>query len=194
MKVTKEHAARNKESILDAAAQLYRELGVDGIGIGQLARSVGLTHGGFYGQFPGGKEQLVAEAVSRAFEPNLEGWNTKESLAEIINSYVSQAHVDDTSRGCPIPLMAADVSRTRGPASATFTAGVRGMLAALEKHDDDPSGSEKQARAAQRLAAMVGAVLIARAVDDPELAALMLSSVAEACTQSQQAQPQQPQP
>lgn len=181
MKVTKEHAARNKESILDAAAQLYRELGVDGIGIGQLARSVGLTHGGFYGQFPGGKEQLVAEAVARAFEPNIEGWNAKASLTEIVDSYVSQAHVDDMGHGCPIPLMGADVARTRGPASATFTSGVRGMLAALEKHDDDPSATEKQARAAQRLAAMVGAVLIARAVDDPELAATMLSSVIEGC-------------
>jgi TetR/AcrR family transcriptional repressor of nem operon len=184
MKVTKEQAARNKDSILEAAAQLYREHGVDGVGIGQLARSVGLTHGGFYGQFPGGKEQLVAEAVSRAFEPNVNGWNAMESLAEIVEGYVSQEHVDDMSHGCPIPLMGADVARTGGSARATFTAGVRDMLAALEKHAGDQPESVKQTRAAQQLASMVGAVLIARAVDDPALAAMMLQSVIEGCTET----------
>jgi TetR/AcrR family transcriptional regulator, transcriptional repressor for nem operon len=183
MKVTKEQAARNKASILDAAARLYREHGIDGVGIGQLARSVGLTHGGFYGQFPGGKDQLVAEAVARAFEPNLEVWNAADSLGEIVSGYLSDEHVEDLSNGCPIPSLGADVARSGELATAAFTRGVREMLAALEKHAGDLSDAHKHARSAQLLASAVGAILIARAVDDPELSKLMLQSVIDGAAQ-----------
>ncbi|MDB6144183.1 MAG: acrR [Pseudomonas sp.] len=183
MKVTKEQAARNKASILDAAARLYRAHGIDGVGIGQLARSVGLTHGGFYGQFPGGKDQLVAEAVTRAFEPNLEIWNAADSVADIVSGYLSNDHIGDMSNGCPIPSLGADVSRSGELATAAFTAGVREMLAALEKHAGDEPDAQKHARSAQLLASVVGAILIARAVDDPELSKLMLQSVIDGAAQ-----------
>ena len=71
MKVTKEQSSLNKEKILSAASRLYREHGIDGIGIGELAKSAGLTHGSFYRQFPNGKEEFVAAAVSRIFGPVL---------------------------------------------------------------------------------------------------------------------------
>ena len=65
MKVSKEQMAENRERILDVAAQLFREKGFDGIGVADLMKSAGLTHGGFYGHFAS-KDELMAEASARA--------------------------------------------------------------------------------------------------------------------------------
>src|SRR5438477_4456352 len=65
MKVSREQAAQNRERILDVAAQLFRERGFDGIGVADLMKEAGLTHGGFYGHFSS-KEELIAEASARA--------------------------------------------------------------------------------------------------------------------------------
>ena len=64
MKVSREQAAQNRERILDAAAQLFRERGFEGIGVADLMKEAGLTHGGFYGHFSS-KEDLIAQACSR---------------------------------------------------------------------------------------------------------------------------------
>jgi TetR/AcrR family transcriptional regulator, transcriptional repressor for nem operon len=61
MKVSREEAARNRGRIVDAASKLFRERGFDGIGVSDLMKSVGLTHGGFYGHFSS-KEDLMAQA------------------------------------------------------------------------------------------------------------------------------------
>ncbi|MDB5924847.1 MAG: TetR family transcriptional regulator, partial [Betaproteobacteria bacterium] len=65
MKVSREQAAENRERILDAAAQLFRERGFEGIGVADLMKAAGLTHGGFYGHFAS-KEDLMAQACARA--------------------------------------------------------------------------------------------------------------------------------
>ena len=65
MKVTREQAAQNRDRVVATAARLFRERGFDGIGISDLMKEVGLTHGGFYAQFPS-KEHLMAEAVAKA--------------------------------------------------------------------------------------------------------------------------------
>lgn len=65
MKVSKEQMAENRERILDTAAQLFREKGFDGIGVADLMKSAGLTHGGFYGHFAS-KDDLMAQATERA--------------------------------------------------------------------------------------------------------------------------------
>ncbi|HEY5799394.1 MAG TPA: helix-turn-helix domain-containing protein, partial [Burkholderiaceae bacterium] len=65
MKVSREQAAQNRERVLDVAARLYRERGFDGVGVADIMKTAGLTHGGFYGQFAG-KEELMAQATQRA--------------------------------------------------------------------------------------------------------------------------------
>ena len=62
MKVSREQAAANRERILDVATRLFRERGLDGIGVADLMREAGLTHGGFYGHFAS-KEDLIAGGV-----------------------------------------------------------------------------------------------------------------------------------
>src|SRR5688572_15158637 len=61
MKVTREQAQENRERVLDAASALFRERGFHGIGVADLMKEAGLTHGAFYGQFSS-KEDLMAEA------------------------------------------------------------------------------------------------------------------------------------
>ena len=65
MRVSKEQAAANREQIVHQAARLFRERGFDGIGVAELMKNAGLTHGGFYGHFDS-KEQLMAEACEYA--------------------------------------------------------------------------------------------------------------------------------
>src|SRR4051812_29695309 len=73
MKVSREQAQQNREKVVQSAARLFRERGIDGVGVAELMNSVGLTHGGFYGQF-GSKEELVAEACAWAFERSAAKW------------------------------------------------------------------------------------------------------------------------
>ena len=70
MKVTREQAARNRERIVETAAQRFRERGFEGIGVADLMREAGLTHGGFYGHFSS-KDDLVAQAAARVLMRSL---------------------------------------------------------------------------------------------------------------------------
>lgn len=177
MKVTKDQAAANKESILKAASRLYREKGISGIGIGELSRSVGLTHGGFYGQFPGGKEQLASEAVSRTFESNIQDWQNAKSIPELIKHYLTQAHRDNWAKGCPIPALGADVARAGGSVSSSFTQGVERLVETLMALVEGETHDEKYQESLHILSSITGAMLIARALDKPELSEQFLQSV-----------------
>ena len=71
MKVSKAQAAENREGIVEAAARLYREKGLDGVGVAEITRDAGLTHGGLYRHFES-KDALAREACLRAFEWTIE--------------------------------------------------------------------------------------------------------------------------
>jgi len=94
MKVSREQAALNRERIVDVAARLFREKGYDGIGVADLMKNAGLTHGGFYGHFAS-KEDLMVEACQHALEKSLDGWRAKiashpqRALPAIVDSYLS---------------------------------------------------------------------------------------------------------
>ncbi|NWB98768.1 TetR/AcrR family transcriptional regulator [Pseudomonas gingeri] len=177
MKVTKEQSSLNKEKILSAASRLYREHGIGGIGIGELAKSAGLTHGSFYRQFPNGKEEFVAAAVNRIFEEYQDFWKGTHTTEDIVRSYVTVKHCQDKQAACPIPTLAADVSRVGGEASTAFTQGVQRLLGTLMSKQDGDAGNLSQERAMQVLSSITGAMLIARATDDPVLADKIMTSV-----------------
>ena len=92
MKVTREQAAQNRERIVEAAAQLFRERGFDGIGVADLMKEAGLTHGGFYGQFSS-KEDLIAEASARALAGSYENENVSGSKAHDIGGRIPVAGI-----------------------------------------------------------------------------------------------------
>ena len=116
MKVSREQAALNRERILEVAAQLFRERGFDGIGVADLMKEAGLTHGGFYGPFSS-KEELIAEASARALTSTFERLSKQaeragdNALSAVASSYLSGRHRDDPGTGCLLAALGPDVSR-----------------------------------------------------------------------------------
>lgn len=182
MKVSKEQAAENRERILDAATRLFRERGFDGIGVADLMKQVGLTHGGFYGHFAS-KEDLMAKACQRAIDRALTYWQGKidnrhkgDPLNAIVKAYLSPAHHDDPGNGCLVAALGSDVARQSALVRHAVTEGVQAqidMLTPLQHVDDD----DKREAALALYASMIGAMVLARAVDEPEFASEILEAV-----------------
>ena len=174
MKVTKAQAAENREGIVDAAARLYREKGLDGVGIAEITRDAGLTHGGLYRHFDS-KEALAREACLRAFEwtiTPLEGLDSTESseaaggdakLHAMVRSYLSVDHRDHPGEGCPAAALATDAARAGPEMSEVFALGVERNIERFMKvvPGDDDVG--RRARSIVTLSSMVGALVLARA-------------------------------
>src|SRR5579859_5334477 len=105
MKVSREQVAQNRERILDVAAALFRERGIDGLSVADLMKSAGLTHGGFYGYFDS-KEDLVAQACRRAVVQTQQSWigtiaqSETKALAAIAQNYLAAHHRDKAGLGC----------------------------------------------------------------------------------------------
>ena len=109
MRGTRAQTAENRDRIIAASARAFRERGFDGIGVAELMRSVGLTHGGFYGHFAS-KEELMALACRRAVGDMLAEWRARAEAspgdpgAAIVDPYLTAGHRDAPGDGC---LMAA---------------------------------------------------------------------------------------
>ncbi|CAH2604510.1 TetR/AcrR family transcriptional regulator [Rhodovastum atsumiense] len=182
MRVSREQAAENRERILVAAARLFRERGFSGIGVDALTEAAGLTHGSVYSQF-GSKEQLAAEAVARAFTLSGEAWASLFSgeehpadLKKIVQRYLSQRHRDAPGSGCALAALGGEAARQGAPVREAFTAGVRRMAARLAPLQPGPSKAAREDAALATMASLVGALVLARAVDDPALSDRILAA------------------
>src|SRR6476660_7465507 len=128
VRVTREQAAANRETILEVAGTLFRERGYDGIGVADIMKRAGLTHGGFYGHFAS-KDDLAAEITSRvlgrsAWMERLTG-TAKPSFADVVRQYLSPRHRDDAGRGCLLAALGSDVVRQSRSVRRAFTEGLR---------------------------------------------------------------------
>lgn len=177
MRTTPERKAETRERILTAALSLFRTHGVDAVGVDAIMHRAGLTHGGFYAYFAS-KEALVAEAATLALSRSADKWeqfasdaDAQNALARIVEMYLDAAHAATTDRGCVLTTMGSDVARRPG-ARPAITASVRRMIEALTRC---MPGRNRQ-RALRALTSMVGAVVLARLVDDPALADELLAS------------------
>lgn len=183
MRVSREQAEANRNRVIDVASRLFRERGFDGIGVADLMREAGLTHGGFYGQFAS-KDDLAAQACRRALDTTAERWreivaaHPDEPLEAIVRGYLSPRHRDGAGQGCAYAALAADVARHDAPALKRAFAD--GLLRSIELVAGLLPGRSKEARrrkAIARLSAMIGALVMARAVGDPELSEEILAAV-----------------
>jgi TetR/AcrR family transcriptional regulator, transcriptional repressor for nem operon len=183
MKVSREQAAENRERIVQVAAKLFRERGFDGIGVADLMKAAGLTHGGFYGHF-GSKEDLAAEASDRALKDTLQYWssvvdkNPDEAFSTLVNRYLSEGHRDTPGKGCLVAALGSDLGRQARPVRRVVTDGIQAVIGQLMQLVPGKSKPARRRRALTDFAAMVGAVTIARAVDDPALSKDVLDAVA----------------
>lgn len=183
MKVSRDQAAENRERIVEVAAKLFRERGFDGIGVADLMKAAGLTHGGFYGHFPS-KQDLAAEACAHALDTSLQKWSSasgkapEEAFSKFVKGYLSEAHRDGPGSGCLIAALGSDVGRQAPSIRRVVTEGVQALVGQLARLIPGKSEAARRRQALSDFAAMVGALTIARAVDDPVLSKDVLEAVA----------------
>lgn len=174
MKVSREQAAQNRERIVEAAAQLFRERGFEGIGVADLMKEAGLTHGGFYGHFSS-KDDLIAEASRRALTrslalfSNLPERASRDPLSTVADTYLTSTHRDDPGTGCLLAAVGSDVSRQGPAARRAVTDHIRSAVELLTKLIPSRSRAARRQKAITTYATLVGAMVMARAVDNREL-------------------------
>lgn len=188
MKVSKTQAAENRAGIVDAAARLYREKGLSGVGVAEITRDAGLTHGGLYRHFES-KDALAREACLRAFEwtiTPLDGLeqdanaSALEKLQAMVDSYLSTRHRDHPGEGCPAAALATDAARAGPEMSEVFAQGVeRNIQRFMRVLEGEPA--EKRAQTMVLLSSMVGALALARATaaGNPALSQEILQTLRE---------------
>lgn len=183
MKVTREKANQNRAAIVAAAEQLFRAKGFDGVGIADITRAAGLTHGGFYGHFAS-KDALAAEACALSFAESLERMAARArsgggGIKAYIDAYLSPAHVTGTAPRCPMAAFSSDIVRQDGQVQARFAEGVADYIAAMAAMLPQADAQARHDRATTLLCTLVGALSLARAVagSDPAAADALLEQV-----------------
>jgi len=172
VRVTRAQAAANREKILDVAGTLFRQHGYDGIGVAEIMKRAGLTHGGFYGHFAS-KDELAAEITGRVL--GRKDWTERltrsatPTFGDVVRGYLSTRHRDDAGRGCLFAALASDVVRQPKPVRHAFTQGLRDRVETLRSLLPGRSAAARREKALATMAGLVGALVLSRAVDDPEL-------------------------
>ncbi len=179
MRVSRDKAAENRERIVDTASRLFREKGFDGVGVDAIMNGAGLTHGGFYGHF-GSKDDLAAEAIARALERSDEKQSRYANLTDLVSEYLSERHCADRANGCAIAALGADMARRRDGVRRGLTKHVRGQLDRFTHLLGNGPAERRRKRAIATLAGMIGALTLARAVDDPALSKEILAVARDA--------------
>jgi TetR/AcrR family transcriptional regulator, transcriptional repressor for nem operon len=189
MRSTKAKAIETRDRIIIEAAQQFRERGFAGIGVADLMRGVGLTHGGFYAHFAS-KEELMALACRRAVSDMLEDWRAKaaaaprDSLSAIVRPYLSKQHRDQPATGCLMAALGPEAGREAGPVRLAVTECLEDVLDLLAVHVQGADAEERRGRAIFVFTALVGAMVAARAVADPVLSDTILRTVEDALTRN----------
>ena len=188
MRVSKETAAQNRQRILTAAARLFREQGIGGSGVDAITEAAGLTHGAFYSQFES-KEAVVAEAVRlaidesrRAFERSSKSAKNGKALARVVAAYLARSHRDSPGDGCVVAALGADIARQPKRVRAAFTKALKEALEILTGLVPGGAASRRYDDALTLFSAMVGALILARAVSEESLSRRILETAANRLT------------
>ena len=189
LRITKDQAAENRARVVDAAAKLFRAKGFEAVGVAELMRAAGMTHGGFYNHFAS-KEAVEAAACEQVFAKSvakLEGIaeipdeeQRRRAFEDYRTRYVSRTARYATSSSCPMVAFAGDVSRQSAEVRDVYAAGLRAYLDAFERAGDSgEDGGAARRQAIKRFSELVGALTLARsvAIADPELSDEILRAV-----------------
>ncbi len=179
MRVTREQVQENRRRILEAAGRLFREKGFAAVTVAEVMEAAGLTHGGFYGHFAS-KEDLAAQALAQALAPAPREPGKAQDLAGFVAAYLSASHRDRPGSGCALAALGSEAARQPAPVRRAFTEGVEARLARMQ--EALPDGDRAAALAA--ISQLVGAVMLARAVDDPALSDEILAAGRGALTEA----------
>lgn len=168
--------AESRQRVLENASRQIRENGIDALGVADAMRSAGLTHGAFYGHFAS-RDALIVEALEYALTQSKARMEARKkggvaSLKAIAEGFLDQRHVDDAGGGCALCALAGEARYASPDIRAMLTRYTRDFTARIA---ESLSGGDEKA-ALGIVATIVGAVALARAVDDDELAKSILAS------------------
>ena len=180
MRVSRTQAEANRERVIDVASRLFRRHGFDGIGLKDLMAAAGLTQGAFYKQFAS-KEDLAAQATVRGYAGIRERWrqfasqDPKRPLTSLVRSYLSPEHRDEQAEGCVMAALGADAARAGPAVRAAMQDGLVAHIDFLEAclPEDEP---DRRERAMATAASMIGAIVLARSVNDEILSKEILDA------------------
>jgi TetR/AcrR family transcriptional repressor of nem operon len=183
VKVSRAQADKNRDRVIEVAGRLFRERGFDGISLVELMGAAGLTRGGFYGHFRS-KEDLEVLACERAMRTTVATWSSlmrpsvDDPLMRLVKFYLSDRQRDELGEGCALTALASDAAR-HGPAlRSAFTRGLAGYLEVLCRIVPGRREIDRRRKAFATLSQMVGAVILARVVDDRTLSNEILDASA----------------
>jgi TetR/AcrR family transcriptional regulator, transcriptional repressor for nem operon len=182
VKVTRQQAELNRARVVKTAAHLFRERGFEGVGVADLMKAAGLTHGGFYAQFDS-KQHLMTEACAQALEESEQRWREalerapKRPLAAIASYYLSREHRDSPGDGCVVAALSIEAARQGPMVRAALTEATKRFMETLEQVVPGRSARTRRRQALRSLASMVGAVVLARTVSQASLSEEILDAV-----------------
>jgi TetR/AcrR family transcriptional repressor of nem operon len=186
MRYSKEHKQETHERIVKKASVRLREKGAHGIGVADLMKEAGLTHGGFYAHFDS-REALVIEAFSHAMDRATDRWrkiaeetSPDKRLATIVESYLSPTHRDDPGRGCAVPALGAEIARESPKTRKAFAAKLEQMIDMMADQILDVPRKTARKQAIAALTTMMGTLVLARIAGSGEFSDEILGAGREA--------------
>ena len=186
MRYSREHKQETHERIVRKASVRLREKGAHGIGVADLMKEAGLTHGGFYAHFDS-REALVIEAFNYAMDRSTERWRKmaeetppEKRFAAIVDSYLTALHRDDPGHGCAVPTLGPEIARESAKTRKAFAAKLDEMIEMMA--DQVPELPRKAARqqAIAALSTMAGALVLSRVAGSGEFSEEILAAGREA--------------
>jgi TetR/AcrR family transcriptional repressor of nem operon len=182
MRYSKEHKLETHDRIVKKASVRLREKGAHGIGVADLMKDAGLTHGGFYAHF-NSREALVVEAFAYAMDRSMERWSKladetppDKRLATIVESYLTPLHRDDPGRGCAVPALGAEIARESPKTRKAFAAKLEQMIEIIAAQIPDVPRKAARKQAMASLATMMGTLVLARVAGNGEFSDEILAA------------------
>jgi len=186
MRYSKEHKQETHARIVKKASVRLREKGAHGIGVADLMKEAGLTHGGFYAHFDS-REALVIEAFGYAMDRSTERWRKiaeetppEKRLATIVETYLTQLHRDDPGHGCAVPTLGAEIARESPKTRRAFAAKLDQMIEMMADQIMDVPRKAARKQAMATLATMIGTLVLSRIAGAGEFSDDILSAGREA--------------
>lgn len=184
MKINARSAAKeaSHERIVAAAARAIRRSGYDGAGVADIMKDAGLTHGAFYAHFPS-REAMLAEAADRACAESaavaqdvVANATPKTALESMCRAYLSKEHLELVEMGCPLAALGSETPRQAPEVRRATTRHIKAMTDLVARQSPDWGQPDAHEHALVTIATMVGALVLARAVDEPALSDRLLEA------------------
>src|SRR6476620_12547500 len=186
MRYSREHKQETHDRIVKKASVRLREKGAHGIGVADLMKEAGLTHGGFYAHFDS-REALVIEAFAYAMDRSTERWRKiaeetppGKRLASIVETYLTPLHRDDPGHGCAVPTLGAEIARESSKTRKAFAAKLEQMIDMMADQVLDVPRKVARKQAVAALATMMGTLVLSRIAGTGEFSDEILNSGREA--------------